>query len=93
MQIIFYCLVGGFASLVGALLIIYFKKKAGFLSDKLTSFAAGVLITIAVLDLIPEAFGAVTDFRLASCAVLLSPRRNSWAQTNDSWHFLGRCFA
>jgi zinc and cadmium transporter len=93
MQIIFYCLVGGFASLVGALLIIYFKKKAGFLSDKLTSFAAGVLITIAVLDLIPEAFGAVTDFRLASWAVLFGimlvfvlEKSGLWFHHHDGTH-------
>lgn len=92
-QIIFYCLIGGAASLTGALLIIYLKKRAGILSNKLTSFAAGVLITIAVLDLIPEAFGAVTDFRLASYAVLigillvfLMEKSGLWFHHHDGTH-------
>ncbi len=93
LQIILYCLIGGVASLIGALLIIYLKKRAGVLSNKLTSFAAGVLITIAVLDLIPEAFGAVTDFRLASYAVLagillvfLMEKSGLWFHHHDGTH-------
>ena len=71
LQIILYCLIGGAASLIGALLIINLKKRAGILSDKLTSFAAGVLITVAVLDLLPEAFESITDLKLGAWAILV----------------------
>lgn len=71
LQIILYCLIGGAASLIGAVLIINLKKRAGILSDKLTSFAAGVLITVAVLDLLPEAFESITDLKLGAWAILV----------------------
>lgn len=93
LQIVFYCLIGGAASLVGAVLIIYLKKRAGILSDKLTSFAAGVLITVAVLDLLPEAFGSVSDFKLASWAVMLGillvflmEKSGLWFHHHDGTH-------
>lgn len=78
---------------MGATLIIYFKKRAGLLSDKLTSFGAGVLITVAVLDLLPEAFGAVTDFRLAAWSVMfgillvfLLEKSGLWFHHHDGTH-------
>jgi zinc and cadmium transporter len=93
LQIIFYCLIGGAASLVGALLIIYFKKRSGILSDKLTSFAAGVLITVAVLDLLPEAFGAAPDIKVAAWSVLggillvfLMEKSGLWFHHHDGTH-------
>lgn len=93
LQIVFYCLIGGMASLIGAILIIYFKSKAGILSNKLTSFAAGVLITVAVLDLLPEAFGAVTDYKMAAWSVLggillvfLMEKSGLWFHHHDGTH-------
>ncbi len=81
------------ASLVGAVLIINLKNRAGILSDKLTSFAAGVLITIAVLDLIPEAFSSMTDFKIGSWAVLLGillvflmEKSGLWFHHHDGTH-------
>jgi len=92
-QIVFYCLIGGVASLVGALLIINFKKRAGILSDKLTSFAAGVLITIAVLDLLPEAYAASGDAKIISWAMLigillvfLMEKSGLWFHHHDGTH-------
>lgn len=93
MQIVFGCLIGGAASLVGAFLIINLKKRAGKLSDKLTSFAAGVLITVAVLDLLPEAFGAVTNVKMAAWAmmsgillVFLMEKSGLWFHHHDGTH-------
>jgi zinc and cadmium transporter len=92
-QIVLYCLIGGAASLVGALLIIYFKKRAGILSDKLTSFAAGVLITVAVLDLLPEAFGAMTNLKMGAWSILigillvfLMEKSGLWFHHHDGTH-------
>lgn len=93
LQIVLYCLVGGVASLVGAVLIIYFKSRAGILSNKLTSFAAGVLITVAVLDLLPEAFGVVPNLKMASWAMLLGillvflmEKSGLWFHHHDGTH-------
>lgn len=93
LQIVFYCLVGGAVSLIGALLIIYLKKRAGSLSNKLTSFAAGVLITIAVLDLLPEAFGTVPNIKMAAWAVMLGillvflmEKSGLWFHHHDGTH-------
>lgn len=79
--------------MIGAILIIYFKNKAGILSNKLTSFAAGVLITVAVLDLLPEAFGAVTDYKMAAWSVLggillvfLMEKSGLWFHHHDGTH-------
>jgi len=92
-QIIFYCLIGGMASLLGAFFIINLKKRSGVLSDKLTSFAAGVLITIAVLDLLPEAYAAAGDAKLVSWAMLfgimlvfLMEKSGLWFHHHDGTH-------
>lgn len=93
LQITIGCLIGGMASIVGAILIINFKKRAGKLSDKLTSFAAGVLITVAVLDLLPEAFGAVSDLKIAAWSMLLGillvflmEKSGLWFHHHDGTH-------
>lgn len=93
LEIILFCLIGGAASLIGALLIIALKKRAGVLSNKLTSFAAGVLITVAVLDLLPEAFGVVKDIKLASWTMLfgillvfLMEKSGLWFHHHDGTH-------
>jgi len=93
LQIVLYCLTGGIASIIGALLIIYFKKKAGFLSNKLTSFSAGVLLTIAILDLLPEAFEATGEFKATSWAILigvmivfLMEKSGLWFHHHDGTH-------
>lgn len=63
------------------------------MSNKLTSFAAGVLITVAVLDLLPEAFEAVTDFKMAAWAMLvgillvfLMEKSGLWFHHHDGTH-------
>lgn len=93
LQIVFYCLIGGVASLIGALLIIKLKAKAGKLSNKLTSFAAGVLITVAVVDLLPEAFGATADLKLTAFSMLfgillvfMMEKSGLWFHHHDGTH-------
>jgi len=53
-QLVALCLTGGVASLVGAGVIILLKEKNKSLSEKLTAFAAGVLISVGLLDLLRE---------------------------------------
>jgi zinc and cadmium transporter len=56
-QVILFSFLGGVVSLFGATLMLVWRKKLDNLMGELTSFAAGVLMTIAVLDLLPEALG------------------------------------
>lgn len=53
-QLVALCLTGGVASLLGAIIIILVKEKNKSLSEKLTAFAAGVLISVGLLDLLKE---------------------------------------
>ncbi len=70
-QLIFLCLTGGIASLVGAVLIILLKNKSSIVSEKLTSFAAGVLLSVGILDLLVEAFESTTDTKTVAYFVLV----------------------
>lgn len=86
-------MVGGVASLLGAFLMIYLKRKSGKLSEKLTSFAAGVLITVAVVDLLPEAMEVSSDSRLVSWWILagillvfLMEKSGLWFHHHDGTH-------
>lgn len=54
-QVVLFSFLGGVVSLFGAMLMLVWRKKLDNFIGELTSFAAGVLITIAVLDLLPEA--------------------------------------
>lgn len=54
LQLITLCLAGGMASLLGAVIITKLKNSAEKWSNKLTSFAAGVLLSVGILDLLPE---------------------------------------
>ena len=56
-NIIIFSLLGGVVSLAGGILLLYWRKLTNYVLE-LTSFAAGVLIAIAVLDLLPESLGA-----------------------------------
>ncbi len=51
---IFYSSLAGLATITGILLVLYFQKTAKKYSTYLISFAAGILITSAFLNLIPE---------------------------------------
>lgn len=53
-NIIIFTFLGGVASLAGGIAILFWRKLlTGFIME-LTSFAAGVMITISILDLLPE---------------------------------------
>ena len=54
-QVIFFSLVGGVLSLVGALILISSRKRAKALATYATPFAAGALLVAAFTDLLSEA--------------------------------------
>lgn len=70
-QLVLLCLSGGIASLIGAVLIILFKKRAENAAQKLTGFAAGVLISVGILDLLVESMELSNDIKTTSYFVLL----------------------
>ena len=53
-NIIVFTFLGGVASLAGGIAILFWRKLLVNFIMELTSFAAGVMITISVLDLLPE---------------------------------------
>lgn len=92
-QLIALCLTGGLASLVGALLIILLKNRSGVISEKLTSFAAGVLLSVGILDLLVEAFEigdtpkTIAFFVLAGVLfVFLLEKSGLWFHHHDGDH-------
>lgn len=50
-----YSLLGSVAGLIGGLILIFYKKSAGFLTKISLPLAAGVLLSLSLLDLFPEA--------------------------------------
>jgi len=54
-QVIFFSLIGGLFSLIGAAVLLKNKKTADGLANYATPFAAGVLLAAAFTDLLPEA--------------------------------------
>lgn len=70
-QLIALTLTGGVASIVGAGLIIILRDRAHSLSQKLTGFAAGVLISVGILDLLTESFEHAIEAKEISYFVLL----------------------
>ena len=92
-QLIALCLTGGVASLIGAGLIIFLKGRSAVISEKLTSFAAGVLLSVGLLDLLTEAYSQTTDFRTVSFFALggiififLLEKSGLWFHHHDGDH-------
>lgn len=54
--VVLFSLLGGVVSLLGGVAMLVWSKKLKVKIGLLTAFAAGVLIAVALLDLIPEAF-------------------------------------
>lgn len=67
-NVIFFSLVGGLFSLVGALILFRDKKQASKIVQYATPFAAGVLLAAAFAGLLPEAIEENSD----SSAILLT---------------------
>jgi zinc and cadmium transporter len=70
-QLIALCLTGGLASLIGAMIIIFLKGESNSVSQKLTSFAAGVLLSVGILDLLTEAYSMSVEPKTVSIFVLV----------------------
>ncbi len=68
-NIIFFSLIGGVLSLAGGITLLYWRRLTNYVLE-LTSFAAGVLIAISVLDLLPESFRA-ENVELVSLLILV----------------------
>ncbi len=92
-QLIALCLAGGLASLAGAGLIIFLKGRSATISEKLTGFAAGVLISVGLLDLLNEAFehagtdDKVSYFVLAGVLlVFMLEKTGLWFHHHDGDH-------
>lgn len=60
--VVFFSLIGGLFSLVGALILFRDKKKASKIVQYATPFAAGVLLAAAFTGLLPEAFEENDNF-------------------------------
>lgn len=54
-QVVFFSLIGGLFSLIGAVILLKNKRTAGGLARYATPFAAGVLLSAAFVSLLPEA--------------------------------------
>src|SRR3989344_6824184 len=53
-NIIVFTFLGGVASMVGGIAILFWRRILTSFIMELTSFAAGVMITVSILDLLPE---------------------------------------
>ena len=69
-QLVALCLTGGVASLLGAGIIILVKEKYQNISEKLTAFAAGVLISVGLLDLLKESIEHANEIEVVPYYVL-----------------------
>jgi zinc and cadmium transporter len=70
-QLILLCLTGGVASMVGALLITSLKSQSQKWTNVLTSFSAGVLLSVGVLDLLPESIEISGDVKSVSAMMMV----------------------
>jgi zinc and cadmium transporter len=92
-QLVALCLTGGVASLVGAGIIILVKEKYASISEKLTAFAAGVLISVGLLDLLKESLEHANDIETIPYYVLggllfvfLLEKSGLWFHHHDGDH-------
>ncbi len=68
--LIIFTIIGGFASLLGGVAMLMWQNKLSRLLRQLTGFAAGVLLALSLIDLIPESFKE-GDNRLVAISILL----------------------
>ena len=67
--LIFWLLVGGVFSLVGGVFLLILKNRIEKYVLEMTSFAAGVMVVVATMDLLPEAYSS-GDVRIVSAFIL-----------------------
>lgn len=91
-QLVFWLLVGGVFSLAGGVVLLTLKNKVEKYVLEMTSFAAGVMVVVATMDLLPEAYGSgevrlVSSFVLAGSLFLFFLERFSlWFHHHHSPH-------
>lgn len=71
LEVIFYSLIGGIFSLIGAIVLLKSKKTADGMAKYATPFAAGVLLGAAFIDLLPEALEQANDDKTVLLSVLI----------------------
>jgi len=69
LQVFLWSLGGGLFSLIGGVILLAHKKSAT-LAEYATAFAAGALLTSALIDMLPEALADSSDIHLVSLFVL-----------------------
>lgn len=69
LTLVFWLLVGGVFSLAGGVFLLIFKNKVEKYVLEMTSFAAGVMVVVATMDLLPEAYSS-GDVKMVSGFVL-----------------------
>jgi len=92
LTLMFWLLAGGVFSLAGGVVLLFFKNKVEKYVLEMTSFAAGVMVVVATMDLLPEAFGSgnvgvVSAFVLTGTLFLFFLERFSlWFHHHHSPH-------
>lgn len=92
LSLVFWLLVGGVFSLAGGVVLLIFKNRVEKYVLEMTSFAAGVMVVVATMDLLPEAYGSgdvkmVSSFVLAGSLFLFFLERFSlWFHHHHSPH-------
>jgi zinc and cadmium transporter len=69
LTLIFWLLVGGIFSLAGGVVLLVLKNRVEKYVLEMTSFAAGVMVVVATMDLLPEAYSS-GDIKIVSAFVL-----------------------
>lgn len=69
LTLIFWLMVGGIFSLAGGVVLLVLKNRVEKYVLEMTSFAAGVMVVVATMDLLPEAYSS-GDIKMVSAFVL-----------------------
>lgn len=84
--LIFLSLIGGFFSLIGGIVLLYTHKRLRLNTSYLISFAAGVLLSVALLDLLPEASENVDPHNLGLFVLIGVLLLFLFEKTHVWWH-------
>lgn len=64
--------IAGFSTLIGTIIIFFIKKKTKKIIVGSLSFACGVMITVSLTDLIPEAFNLIDNYFFNFPAIIIT---------------------